>query len=269
MHVSITEMERETYKKSPIHGIDGRIKILMTLAITIYVVALPRMETLNFTKLGILEAYLLLLLLFSKIELSHLAARFAIALPFGLGISILQPFLKQPFLHDFTIMYRLPMGIEVTNEGLLYGATIFLKFFVCISAVILLSSTTSMSELVASARRLGLPKEMALLFTMMVRYLFVFWNMLGRIRTAQKTRCFEIWNRKVPRKWTLEQIGYTISSLFIRSYEQGERTYQSMLCRGYCADAHVYVDKKKLHITDFAVLAITFGVIIITNIQVF
>src|SRR5659263_762056 len=101
MHVSITEMERETYKKSPIHGIDGRIKILMTLAITIYVVSLPRMDTLNFTKLGILEAYLLLLMLFSKIELSHLAARFAIALPFGLGISILQPFLKQPFLHDF------------------------------------------------------------------------------------------------------------------------------------------------------------------------
>ena len=269
MHVSITEMERETYKKSHVHGIDARVKILMTLAITIYVVALPRMEILNFAKLGILEAYLLILMLFSKIELSHLIARFAIALPFGLGISILQPFLKQPFLHDFVILYRLPMGIEFTSEGLLYGAIIFVKFFVCISSVILLSSTTSMSELVASARRLGLPKEMALLFTMMVRYLFVFWNMLGRIRTAQKTRCFEIWNRKVPRKWTLEQIGYTISSLFIRSYEQGERTYQSMLCRGYSADAHVYVDQKKLHITDFAVLAVTFGVIIVVHLQVF
>ena len=266
MHVSITEMERETYKKSPVHGIDGRIKILMTLAITVYAVSLPRMETLNFTKLGILEAYLFLLMFFSKIELSHLAARFAIALPFGLGISTLQPFLKQPFLNDFTIIYRFPMGIEVTGEGLLYGAIIFVKFFVCISSVILLSSTTSMSELVASARRLGLPKEMALLFTMMVRYLFVFWNMLGRIRTAQKTRCFEIWNRKVPRKWTLEQIGYTISSLFIRSYEQGERTYQSMLCRGYSADAHVYVDKKKLRITDIAILSITFGIIIVAQI---
>lgn len=267
MHVSITEMERETYKKSPIHGIDGRIKILMTLAITVYVVALPRMETLNFTKLGILEAYLLILMLFSKIELSHLAARFAIALPFGLGISIFQPFLKQPFTHDFTILYTLPLGIQVTAEGILYGAIIFAKFLVCISAVIVLSSTTSMSELVASARRLGLPKEMAFLFTMMVRYLFVFWNMLGRIRTAQKTRCFEIWNKKVPRKWTLEQIGYTISSLFIRSYEQGERTYQSMLCRGYNADAKVYVDKKKLRVTDFAVLLATFAIIVAVQIR--
>ncbi len=268
MHVSITEMERETYKKSPIHGIDGRIKILMTLFITVYVVALPRIETLNFAKLGILEAYLFTLMLFSRIELSHLAARFAIALPFGLGISTFQPFIKQPFIHEFTIISSLPMGLEITQEGVLYGAIIFAKFLVCVTSVILLSSTTSMSELVASARRLGLPKEMALLFTMMVRYLFVFWNMLGRIRTAQKTRCFEIWNRKVPRKWTLEQIGYTISLLFIRSYEQGERTYQSMLCRGYSADANVYVNKKKLQITDFAILAITLGIIVVVQVSV-
>lgn len=255
-------MERETYKKSPIHGIDGRIKILMTLAVTVYVVALPLMETLNFTKLAIMEAYLLALMLFSKTGLSHLAARFSVALPFGLGISILQPFIKQPFIQDFTIIHTLPAGLEITREGVIYGAIIFTKFLVCISSVILLSSTTSMSELVTSARRLGLPKEMALLFTMMVRYLFVFWNMLGRIRTAQKTRCFEIWNRKVPRKWTLEQIGYTISLLFIRSYEQGERTYQSMLCRGYRTDAYVYVDRKKMHLMDFALLGFTFVVIV-------
>jgi len=261
MHISLTELERETYKKSIIHGVDGRVKIILTLAITVYVVALARMDTLNFSKLAILEAYLLILMLISKLELSHISARFAIAVPFGLGISIFQPFIKQPFIHDFTIIYMMPMGIEITREGMLYGSILFAKFIVCISSLILLSSTTPMSELVASARRLGLPREMSLLFTMMVRYLFVFWNMLGRIRTAQKTRCFEIWNTKVPRKWILEQIGFTISSLFIRSYEQGERTYQSMLCRGYNADAQVYVGKKKLQVPDIVLLAGTFVII--------
>ncbi|MCZ7401644.1 MAG: cobalt ECF transporter T component CbiQ [Candidatus Methanoperedens sp.] len=269
MHISLTELERETYKKSPIHGIDGRIKIILTLAVTVYVVSLSRMDTLNFSKLAILEAYLLILMLFSKLEISHIAARFAIALPFGLGIAILQPFLKQPFIHDFTIIYMMPMGIEITREGMLYGAILFAKFMVCISSLILLSSTTPMSELVSSSRRLGLPREMALLFTMMVRYLFVFWNMLGRIRTAQKTRCFEIWNKKVPRKWILEQIGFTISSLFIRSYEQGERTYQSMLCRGYNVDAQVYVGKKKLKVPDIFLLAGTFVIIAAVQLIIF
>ncbi len=265
MHISLSELERETYKKSLIHGMDGRIKIILTLAITVYVVALPRSDTLNFTKLAFLEAYLLILMLFSKLELSHIAARFAIAIPFGLGVSILQPFIKQPFMHDFTTIYIMPMGIEITSEGILYGAILFAKFMVCISSLILLSSTTPMSELVASARRLGLPREMSLLFTMMVRYLFVFWNMLGRIRTAQKTRCFEIWNKKVPRKWILEQVGFSISSLFIRSYEQGERTYQSMLCRGYNADTRVYVGKKKLQVLDIVLLAGTCAVIAVVQ----
>jgi cobalt/nickel transport system permease protein len=269
MHISLTELERETYKKSLIHGMDGRIKIIITLAITVYVVALSRIDTLNFTKLAILEAYLLILMLFSKLEISHIAARFAIAVPFGLGISFLQPFIKQPFMHDFTIIYIMPMGIEITREGMLYGAILFTKFIVCISSLIFLSSTTPMSELVASARRLGLPREMAILFTMMVRYLFVFWNMLGRIRTAQKTRCFEIWNTKVPRKWILEQIGFTISLLFIRSYEQGERTYQSMLCRGYNADAQVYVGKKKLQVPDIVLLAGTFIIIAAVQLMIF
>ncbi len=261
MHTSLMELERESYRKSPVHRLDGRIKISITLAIIVYAVALPRVDTLNFIKLGLLEAYLIILLLLSALGLKYLVFRFAIALPFGLSIAILQPFLKQPFFVDFTVLYTLPLGLEITREGMMFGANLFAKFLVSITAIILLSSTTSMSELVASLRRLGMPKELALLFTMMARYLFVFWNMLGRIRTAQKTRCFDIWNKRVARRWTLEQVGYTISSLFIRSYEQGERTYQSMLCRGYNADTNVYVGKKKLNISDVLTLAITLSVI--------
>jgi len=262
MHISLTELERESFRKSLIHRIDGRAKILMTLAIVIYAVSLPRMDALNFQKLMLLETYLAALLLLSRLEFSYIALRFAIALPFGLGIALLQPFLRQPFIPEFTVLITLPFGLDATREGALFGAIIFAKFLVSITAVILLSSTTSLSELVASARRLGMPREMALLFTMMVRYLFVFSNMLGRIRRAQKTRCFDLLNKKVPRIWTLQQIGYTISSMFIRSYEQGERTYQSMLCRGYNADGHVYISRKNLRISDASFIALTTGVII-------
>lgn len=261
MHTSLNVLERETYKRSPVHRLDGRIKILITLVIIVYAVALARADALDFPKLGLLEAYLIALMLIAGLEFSYIALRFAIVLPFGFGIAAFQPFLKQPFFDDFTVLYTLPLGLEITREGVLFGAIILAKFIVCVTAIILLSSTTSMSELVASARRLGMPREFALLFTVMVRYLFVFWMMMGRIRTAQKTRCFDIWNKKVQRKWILEQMGYTISSLFIRSYEQGERTYQSMLCRGYNADAHIYVGKKSIRATDVFVLALTIGII--------
>ena len=266
MHISLTELERESFRKSLVHRIDGRAKILMTLVIVVYAVSLPRMDALNFQKLAILETYLVALLLLSHLEFSYIAIRFAIAMPFGLGLAVLQPFLRQPFIPEYTVLFMLPFGLSATREGALFGAIIFAKFLVSITAVILLSSTTSLSELVASARRMGMPKEMALLFTMMVRYLFVFSNMLGRIRRAQMTRCFELLNKKVPRIWTLQQIGYTISSMFIRSYEQGERTYQSMLCRGYNADGHVYVGRKNLRISDVSFLVLTAGIIIAVQI---
>lgn len=261
MQISLGDIERETYRKSPVHRLDGRIKIVLTLLVVLYAVSLPRVENSNFIKLGLLELYLISIMIFAGLNLSYLALRFAMALPFGLGIAVIQPFFKQSFFAEFTVIYSLPFGLEITNEGLLFGMVLFAKFLVCVSAVILLSSTTPMNELVASARRLGLPREIALLFTMMVRYLFVFWNMLGRIRTAQKTRCFNLWNKKVPRKWTLEQVGYTISSLFIRSYEQGERTYQSMLCRGYNADVPVYIGKKSMKLPDFFVILFTIGIL--------
>ncbi len=267
MHISLTDLERESYKTTPVHGLDGRIKILISLAIIVYAVSMPRMDTINFLKLGFIEAYLMLLLLLARLKLSYLSIRFALALPFGLTMAVLQAFLKQPFIRDFTVLYTLPFGLEITLEGMLFGTIIFAKFLVCITAIIFLSSTTSMSELVSSSRRLGMPRELALLFTMMVRYLFVFWKMLGRIRTAQKTRCFELWNRKVPRKWTLEQVGYTISSLFVRSYEQGERTFHSMLCRGYSADTSVYFGKKKISTIDIVVFALTLGIIVAVQIS--
>ncbi|MFQ6056774.1 MAG: cobalt ECF transporter T component CbiQ, partial [Methanosarcinales archaeon] len=55
---------------------------------------------------------------------------------------------------------------------------------------------------------------------------------------------------------------YTVSSIFIRSYEQGERTYVSMLGRGYTADSSLYVSEKKIRTADVTIIGITFFLII-------
>jgi cobalt/nickel transport system permease protein len=108
-----------------------------------------------------------------------------------------------------------------------------------------------------------MPAEFTLILSMMVRYLFVFWIILKRIRVAQKTRLFYLWNKDVPHKWILEQVAYTISSLFIRSYEQGERTYISMLCRGYSSADKIYVHKNKLKTSDILFSMITIGIMVV------
>jgi cobalt/nickel transport system permease protein len=62
--------------------------------------------------------------------------------------------------------------------------------------------------------------------------------------------------------------GYTIGTMFIRAYEQGERTYLAMLCRGYGKDSHLYVTKKAIKGYEWAFLAVSFALIISTPVLV-
>jgi cobalt/nickel transport system permease protein len=267
--VSLTDIERESYKNSPIHRLDPRVKLLFTLAIIIYVVSLPRIHEKNMVRLLAVEAYLLLLVLVAGLDLRYFFLRILAILPFGLGIALLQPFLRPSFIKSFTpYPLDLPFGLSITYEGLAFGGTLIAKFLICITAVVLFSSTTRMRDMVAAADRIGIPREFTLLLSMMVRYLFLFWSVLKRIKTAQQTRLFNIWNRRVPRKWVLKQIGHSISSIFVRSYEQGEKTYISMLCRGYGSGHEKAYYRTKIRAQDILFLLITTGSIVYIHIFV-
>ncbi|MDK2938242.1 MAG: cobalt/nickel transport system permease protein [Methanolobus sp.] len=264
MEITLTDIEREAYKNSPIHRLDGRAKILAVIAIIVFAVSLPRMDETNFSKLIILELYIITLMAIARLNPVYTIMRFLSILPFGLAIVLIQPFVRQPFIDSFTVYpLDLPLGITVTYEGISFGLILLAKYTVCITAIVLMSSTMKMNDMVTSARRLGMPAEFTLILSMMVRYLFVFWIILKRIRVAQKTRLFYLWNKDVPHKWILEQVAYTISSLFIRSYEQGERTYISMLCRGYSSADKIYVHKNKLKTSDILFSMITIGIMVV------
>jgi len=265
MEITLTDIEKEAYKDSPVHRLDSRVKLLATILIIIFAVSLPRVHEDNLIRLAVVELYLVILMALASLNPAYIIVRFLAVLPFGLGIIVIQPFVRQPFFDSFSVYpLDLPFGLTITYEGLNFGITLLAKFIVCISAIILLSSTTKMHDIVGAARQLGIPKEIALLLTMMVRYLFLFWSVLKRIRTAQKCRLFNIWNKKVHRKWILEQIGYTISSIFIMAYEQGERTYISMLCRGYGQNGNLKTRKKDLKIGDMVFSGTTILVLIVS-----
>lgn len=267
--VTLTDIERESYKNSPIHRLDPRIKLFFALAIIIYVVSLPRIHEKNMVRLLAVEAYMLLLVLAAGLDLRYFFLRILAILPFGLGIALIQPFLRPSFIENYTpYPLDLPFGLSMTYEGLAFGSTLLAKFLVCITAVILLSSTTRLRDMVAAADRIGIPREFTLLLSMMVRYLFLFWAVLKRIRIAQQTRLFDIWNKSVPRRWVIEQVGNSMSAIFIRSYEQGERTYISMLCRGYGSGHEKAYYRTKIRTKDVLFLLLSAGCILYIHLYI-
>ncbi|MEM2934226.1 MAG: cobalt ECF transporter T component CbiQ [Halobacteria archaeon] len=252
MIIFSAEIEREALKKSMLHKLEGRIKIAAALAVIIYAVLAK-----DISKLFAVECYLIALALLAQLQLKLLVKRLLLILPFGGTIAIFQLFLKEG-----SVLYSLPLGITITTEGLTFSALLLSKLAVCITSVILLSSLSPMHELIASARRIGIPREVILLFGLFARYLFVFQNAYQRIKLAQETRCFRISNRKVPYSWILEQLSYSISLLFIRAYEQGERTYISMLSRGYNPNSEIYIESRKITFSDGLYLFNTIAILL-------
>jgi cobalt/nickel transport system permease protein len=250
------QIERDAYRDSVIHRLDSRVKIVLTFAAIIALVAVPY-STMIYTVGAIFFAFFFLLWCCTRLSPFIYVKRVFSIVPLWGMIIFFQIFLKNKYYTDYQVIMSLPLGINIYAESVEFAVILLVKFVICISFIILLSSTTKMHDLLEGAARLGLPAEFALALGMMIRYLFVFGYMYRKINETLKTRCFDAFDRHLSYRYRLRQLGYTIGTMFIRSYEQGERVYTSMLCRGYGRESYVFVEKKPLKTSEWAFLSLS------------
>ena len=248
-------LEKYAYRKSPIHLLDARAKIIITFAAIIAIVAVPYSPVI-YTVGAVFFLFAAGLWALSGLSPGIYLKRLIVILPFGLFLIFFQIFFKNRYYETFTTVATLPFGIEIYAESVEFASILLVKFLVSVSFIILLSSTTKTQDLLEGAGRLGLPAEFTLVLGMMIRYLYVFGYMIRKMRQSLETRCFDPFDWALPYRYRLENVAYAIGTLFIRSYEQGERTYLAMLCRGYGRDSHLYISKKPLKSGDWAFLSL-------------
>jgi len=252
-------IEKHTYRESPVHRLDARVKILVAFAAIIAMVAMPYGPVVYRAGVALFLFFAVLWGL-SRLSPKIYLQRLALILPLWGAIIVFQIFLKNPYYTEFHPIFTVLPGISIYAESVEFALILLVKFVVSVSFIILLSSTTRMQDLLEGASRMGLPPEFSLTLGMMIRYLFVFGYMYRKIQHSLATRCFDPYNHRIPYRYRLRQIGYTIGTFFVRSYEQGERTYTAMLCRGYGRHSHVFVAKKPLARRDWAFLAVGIAV---------
>jgi len=249
-------IEKQAYRESFIHRLDARVKIILTFAIIIAIVAVPY-SIMVYTVGATFFLFFLLLWAASELPLKVYGKRLIAIVPLWGIIILFQIFLKNKYYSEYHILYSLPLGINIYTESVEFATILAAKFLISISFIILLSSTTKMQDLLQGASRIGLPAEIALALGMMIRYLFVFGYIFRKINETLKTKCFDAFDRHLPYRYRLRQLGYTIGTMFIRSYEQGERVYTSMLCRGYGRDSHLFITKKPLRRYEWVFLTLS------------
>ena len=246
-------IEKAAYRESFIHQIDARVKIIGMFALIISMVAIPY-STLVLSIGIIFFAFLTVLWTLAGLPWLIYAKRLLMVLPFGFFIIVFQIFFTNRYYPVFHVIANLPFGIHIYAESIEFAVILLVKFVVCVSAIILLSSTTKLHDMLEGAGRMGLPPEFALTFGMMIRYLFVFGYIYRKVNESLATRCFDPLNSALSYSYRMKQIGYTVGTIFIRSYEQGERVYTSMLCRGYGKDSHIFIEKKPLRAFEWSFL---------------
>jgi cobalt/nickel transport system permease protein len=249
---SVSELEKHTMKDSVLHALDGRVKLIILLFIIVYAV-----YTTDLFVLAIMEVYLIVMLFVSHLSFKESFKRVLFILPFGGAIALFQPFILTG-----TIIYTGPLGLHITYQGLMFGVLLMSRLVVSLTSIVILSSLSPMQEVVNSFRRLGMPREFAMIFSLFIRYLFMFYDELYKILNAQKSRNFDIFNKKTTYMWRMKQLAYTIAMMFLRSYERGETVYFSMLSRGYSENSKIYTDNKKLTLRDFSFIGITLSFIV-------
>lgn len=243
---------------SPIHNLEGRIKLISTIFIIVACVISQEL----FIPI-VLEIMLLIILKLAKLSYVDSLKRLLMLLPFGGAVIIFQPFI-QPGNVIWSYSW-----LTVSDAGLNWAILLFVRLIVCLTAIIIYSSTTPLQEMASSFRKLKMPRDLAMILSIMVRFLFLFVDELAAIRKSQKSRNFTIHGNNTPYKWRVTQVGYTIGMMFLKAYEQGERVHRSMVSRGFSDASEMFNEKKSPEKSDYIYLFTIIIIVIILEIIIF
>ncbi|MDM8000589.1 MAG: cobalt ECF transporter T component CbiQ [Dehalococcoidia bacterium] len=207
---------------SLIHRLDPRTKVIAAIAFVLAVVVTPITE---WPALLGYFAFIGILTLMSRLPILYVVKRVLLIIPFVVLIGVFNIFRTGEPLATVHVWH---WQLSVTHEGLLTFANVSAKAIICSLALVLLSSTTSFTNLLRAMQTLRMPKVLVMTLSFAYRYLFVLIDEAMRMWRARDSRNFG--GRWI---WQIGTIGNMIGTLFIRSYERGERVYAAMVSRGY------------------------------------
>ncbi|MCL5950043.1 MAG: cobalt ECF transporter T component CbiQ, partial [Candidatus Bathyarchaeota archaeon] len=128
----------------------------------------------------------------------------------------------------------------IYNNGITTAFSTFFRVLGAVSAMFFLVLTTSMTDIFISLRKIHLPKVLIEISLLIYRYIFVFMEVASKMNTAQKLRLGQSgWLKRI------RSTALLAGNLFIRTLEQGERTFIAMNARGYGGNIRVLEDQPK------------------------
>ena len=219
-------LDQYSDRDSLIHRLDPRSKLLAMLAFIAAVVLTPAGSWLAYSLYFVIITILIML---SRVPLLYILKRSLVIIPFVLLVAIFIPFFKEG---DVAFGFNIwAWHLSLTYNGLQLLWSILARSWLSILSLVLLTSTTSFASLLKGLEQLRMPRVMVMLLSFMYRYIFLLTDEVMRMKQARDSRNFG-----GKRLRQISTVGNIIGTLFIRSFERGERAYAAMVSRGF--DGH-------------------------------
>lgn len=205
------------HRHTAVHALPAHVKIVTLLTFILLVVLTPAEQYWAF---GVYALMLVAVAVVARVPFSVIGPRMLVEVPFVL-FAVLMPVLgPEPRVQV--------LGLSLSQAGLVAAWGILAKGTLGVVGSILLAATTPARDLVSGLQRLRVPSLLVQIAAFMLRYTHVVTDEAARMRIARESRGFEA--RGVT-AWPA--LAHTGGTLFIRSYERGERVHLAMLSRGY------------------------------------
>jgi cobalt/nickel transport system permease protein len=202
---------------SPLHEVPAAPKLAGLVAFVVVVAATPRWAVPALVLDALVVAVLVAV---ARIPPLLVARRLLALVPF-VAFAVLLPFIGTGERTEV-------LGLEVSVDGLWAAWNIVAKAVVGAGAAIVVTATTPIPELVRGLRQLRVPAPVVAIVASMLRYLDLVADQLARARVAMASRGHD------PRwLWQVRPLASSVGTVFVRSYERGERVHLAMAARGF------------------------------------
>jgi cobalt/nickel transport system permease protein len=219
LHIGAFHLDIDSKQSTLWHHLAPRTRVLCALLLVFATALTPNGRWWTWTVYG---TGLLVVILLSRVTLPVLAKRVAVESVF---ISVV--LLGTLFRDGGEVLWQWGW-LRITTEGLMILGSVTLKALLCLLMLNLLVLTTSITVLLHALAELRMPPLLVAIISSMYRYIYVLMEEFSTMRRAAASRNLL--------KGSYRQrlvIGNMVGSLFIRTYERGDRIHQAMLSRGY------------------------------------
>ncbi|MFO7916394.1 MAG: cobalt ECF transporter T component CbiQ [Candidatus Krumholzibacteriales bacterium] len=209
-------MDKLSSGDTPVHRLDARAKVLVTIAFVIAVLSFGKYEISALVSFLVFPAFMIF---YGRMPAIYFLRKIAIISPLVIFIAIFNPVFDRRTV--------LVIGSLSISAGWFSFVSILIKFLLTAVSVLVLFAGTGFHEICLALEKMGVPGEFVTQLNFLYRYLFVLMDEAARMNRSCSLRSFGKRRMKIPTVVSL------LGNLLLRTMDRAERLHRAMLARGF------------------------------------